>query len=151
MTIHIGFTGTRHGMTTAQRAHVVVLVDVHRGITTDLVAHHGDCVGADSQFHAIVRGCPGARIVLHPGPLSEHSAGCDGDERLPPAQPMRRNWAIVAASTIMIAAPLEHEPQRRGGTWATIRMAMKALRRDQLRALYVVGREGQLLEHGGWK
>lgn len=61
-----------------------------------------------------------------------------------------RNAAIVAAAQILIAAPLQDEPQRRGGTWATIGVARRALRDGKLRALYVVGRDGQMLDHSRW-
>jgi hypothetical protein len=150
---HMGFTGTRHGMSADQSNMVSFLVMTNK--PSDLrrvLAHHGDCVGADAEFHRIVRVAlrDAADIAIHPGPLGDLSAGCFGDFRHDRASHMKRNAAIVAISHIMIAAPFENEPQPRGGTWATIRMALNALRAGKLRALYVVGREGQLLEHEEW-
>lgn len=149
--IHIGFTGTRRGMTPAQ------VTSVERCIYTAagphglaIVAHHGDCIGADEQFHGLCRrNTRSVRIVIHP---STHSlrAFCAGDETLEPLPPLDRNAAIVAASQMMIAAPLQDDPQPRGGTWATIHMARQALRAGRLRELHVVGRSGELLDHGAW-
>lgn len=134
-------------MTPLQEAQVMYLIRSSRG-DMFFVAHHGDCVGADDQFHHLVRRFAAARIVVHPGPVGEMSAHCTGDERLDPMPHMKRNQAIVNASKVMICAPFEDTPQKRGGTWATIAMAQKALRRGLLNALHVVGRDGQLLALG---
>jgi hypothetical protein len=127
MTLHIGFTGTRRGMTTAQFAAIRELIgtpdfDYHDHWTI----HHGDCVGADAEFHALMTTMIGVRSVIHPGPIGEYSAGCVGDERREPWAHMRRNRAIVAAATVMIAAPAEMLPRKRGGTWATIGFTRRA-------------------------
>lgn len=143
MTTHIGFTGTRYGMSTEQRATVDELVSELFG---DVTAHHGMCVGADEEFHEIcrVRGC---RVIGHPGPDWPDGQWCAYTicgEVLDPLPHMKRNAAIVAASQIMIAAPLEDTERNRGGTWATYRMARKALDRGTLRTLYVAWRNGRL-------
>lgn len=143
MTLHVGFTGTRFGMTTEQFRAVRRLIP-----TGPFTAHHGDCVGADAEFHEICTGL--ATIEVHPGPISDLSAGCPGHVRHDPRSHMVRNAAIVAASQVMIAAPPQDDPQSRGGTWATIGMARRALRAGKLRELYVVGRGGQLLRHEEW-
>lgn len=142
--MHVGFTGTRLGMTTEQFEAVRSLV-LSIG---PLIAHHGDCVGADAEFHEICTGL--ATIEVHPGPIGDLSAGCRGHVRHDPQPHMKRNAAIVAVSQVMIAAPPVDEPQSRGGTWATIGMARRALRACMLRELYVVGRDGQLLNHEEW-
>ena len=144
MTLHIGFTGTRHGMTFMQDAAVLRLVDdLHA--EHDLTVHHGCCVGADADFHSMCRDLD-LVIVGHPGPdypTGELCArGLTFDALREPMPHMKRNAAIVAASQIMIAAPLEMAEQKRGGTWATIRMALKAIRSGTLRTLYIVGRDG---------
>lgn len=146
--LSLGFSGTRFGMSPAQHSAVWCLISTlyARG---PMVAHHGDCIGADAEFHAIVRFHLEARIVIHPGPEDDRArqAGCVGDERLPPDGHMRRNKAIVRASHILIGAPFEDVEQDRGGTWSTIRMGRAALRAGSLRELYVIGRAGQTLEH----
>jgi hypothetical protein len=138
-------------MTIAQRSMVRELT-VMAWSTSGLVAHHGDCVGADEEWHnSILRHfvLP-VTIETHPGPLGAWSAGCLGDVSHTPIPPMKRNAAIVAASQVMIAAPFDDDPQPRGGTWSTIGMARKALRAGKLQTLYVVGRAGQLLDQGAW-
>lgn len=164
--LHVGFTGTRHGMSEPQRRAVAdrltVLADIHR---VPIVAHHGCCVGADEEFHEICRQPDiRARIIGHPGPDWPDGELCARvlcDETRPPGAYMKRNAAIVTASRIMIAAPLQDDPIRGalgtgrraavwGGTWRTIGMARRALRAGKLRELYVVGRDGKLLDHGAW-
>lgn len=157
MTLHIGFTGTRVGMSPAQLRGVMdAILDRIGG---GFVAHHGDCVGADAEFHRLCRGqWPGpVRIVAHPGPPSGWSANCESDQRWVWKPYMVRNRDIVDMieadgpdSRLMIAAPLEREPQPRGGTWATIAMAREALRRGRLSELVVIGRDGELLDHTRW-
>lgn len=125
----LGFTGTRHGMTPQQRATVTAIVqEVAQG--GEFVAHHGDCVGADAEFHDLCRTEPCSMIVVHPGPLDDlpNQAGRVGDSRHEPLTHMRRNKNIVMTSTVMIAAPLERIEQAHGGTWRTIEMARKAKR-----------------------
>lgn len=152
--MHVGFTGTRRGMSPAQHARVTLEIDRLGDIDIGFATHHGLCVGADEEFHYIVRVLPRVRIVGHPGPDWPTGELCaritDCDEVLAPAPYMRRNAAIVAASQVMIAAPYEDVPQPRGGTWATIGMARRALRDGKLRELYVVGRSGELLDHTRW-
>jgi hypothetical protein len=125
---HIGFTGTRHGMTEPQRLsvmHVMGVLDDEANRDGDLVAaHHGDCTGADEQFHGVLREY-GYAAVGHP---STHNmrAFCQFDKEHERKLPLDRNAAIVSESDVMIACPYEPTEQQRGGTWATIRMARKA-------------------------
>lgn len=160
MTIQLGFTGTRYGMTEAQHTALLDLIDTllvrpEEQATLPCVAHHGLCVGGDEEFHAAIRPLPGSRIIGHPGPdwpngrWSARIADCD--EVREPEPYMCRNAAIVAASLVMIAAPYEDKPQQWGGTWSTVRMSMRALKRGKLRELYVIGRKGQLLDHEAWQ
>lgn len=162
--LHLGLTATRHGMSDRQWSTVHRLV-TRASAPHGLVAHHGECDGGDAQFHRMlveIRRAPDPwragpiRIVVHPGPVGgRHRGDCEidpklGDELLDHLPYMKRNAAIVAASQVMVAAPFEDEPQPRGGTWATIGMARRALRRGLLRGLHVVGRDGQLLDHARW-
>lgn len=148
--VSIGFTGTRRGMSPGQFHMVRELIHL-ASIDRPFRAHHGDCVGADLEFDDICGTfCGRGLVTVHPGPVGVLSAGCRGVERLKPMSHMKRNRAIVAASSVMIAAPFEPEPQPRGGTWSTIAMARSALKADELRELYVVGRDGSLLDHARW-
>jgi hypothetical protein len=76
-------------------------------------AHHGDCVGADTEFHNLIRLLyPQARIVGHPGfsesdPRRANNA-CDEirpvpeDGKLKP--PIRRNRNIVDEVDLMFVS-----------------------------------------------
>lgn len=156
--LHIEFTGTRRGMTQSQLDVVVRLVR-DSGAS---YAHHGCCVGADQQFHIVARAA-GIWIVGHPGPGWPNGPLCARvicDEVCESAPYGIRNRAIVDAASyseenlrshgVVIAAPYEDTPQPRGGTWSTILMALRALRAGKIKALHVVGRDGQLLDHTRW-
>lgn len=163
--LRIGFTGTCHGLSAPQLRTVADklqdIADIHR---VPIVAHHGCCVGADAEFHALCRERQ-FRIIGHPGPHWPWGDLCarqlDCDYFYGPRPYMDRNQMIINAVSldheddrsagIMIAAPYEMEMQPRGGTWSTVRMALKALRRGVLRELVVVGRDGQVLRHEEWR
>jgi hypothetical protein len=144
---NIGFTGTRHGMTHVQRRRVDI--ELERILSPDphVTGHHGDCVGADMQFHGIVRRYPWSYLVGHLPVNESDRAFCNFDEVRDPLPYMKRNAQIVAAANVMIGAPFEMEEQKRGGTWSTIRMARRALRhRDStLLELVVVLPDGTVM------
>jgi hypothetical protein len=127
MTVHITFTGPQAGMTLLQQKEVRRLLTV---ITDgDLVAHHGDCIGADDEFHSLAW-YHGTRIVIHPSNISGKRAFAN--MRLPsstviihePKPPLVRNHDMVDVSSVVIATPAGEEVMR-SGTWATIRYARK--------------------------
>ena len=149
MKLSIGFTGTRYGMAPGQRQALLDLIDqllVFPPYTTfPCEVHHGMCVGADEDFHRIMREIPGAHIVGHPGPTwpdGKWSADVLCDETVERRPYMRRNADIVAAAHVMIATPFGDEPQASGWTWSTIRMALRSVK---LNKLYVIGRDGKML------
>lgn len=119
----VGFTGTQVGMTDAQVRALSEWID-----TSDIAeVHHGDCVGADQQFHEIVRLLkPDAKIHIHPPTNSSKRAFCSGDVLDPPRDYLDRNQDIVDACDTLLATPKEMTEQLRSGTWATIRRARKA-------------------------
>ena len=121
---HIGFTGTRHGMTREQALAVVIVAASYVKQGERWTAHHGDCIGADEGFHDLAHNV-GATIVGHP---STHNlrAYREFDVEHDRKAPMVRNADIVRESDVMIACPYEATEQPRGGTWATIRMARMA-------------------------
>lgn len=120
----IGFTGTRHGMTKSQNDQVKLLVaELAAPPSRCREAHHGDCIGADEEFHAIARRVVGIRIVAHPGNVPAMRAFCRADEVRDPKPFMDRNHDIVTACHVLLATPHEMHEQPRGGTWSTIRMA----------------------------
>lgn len=138
MVRHIGFTGTRYGMTNAQRRVVdFTLADIIGGdVKLRVVAHHGDCVGADAKFHELARQY-GCAVCIHPPTDTTRAANIpecvnlDGTRvvRLAPLPYMARNREIVDASDFVIATPAEMVEQERGGTWSTICYARRAGKR----------------------
>lgn len=88
----VGFSGTRFGMTDYQKRNVKELL-------LELLpeeVHHGDCVGADSEFHDIVREVlPNCRIVIRPGPDGPNRAWRDGDLLVPEKKRSLRGIEIL--------------------------------------------------------
>lgn len=126
----IGFTGTRLGMTPEQRQTVKELISVihfaAKGAgTSQTVGLHGDCIGADADFHKI---CVEQEIPVECRPCTFDSlrAKTGAKERAAPTTPMVRNRAIVDDAFVMFACPPNDIPIRKGsGTWATIRYTKK--------------------------
>ncbi len=125
----VGFTGTQNGMTKSQ-AHELIeyLLELHA--MNDLCEfHHGDCIGADSHFHAIMmkflkhEACN--LIYIHPPEDESKRAWCYSKHILIPKPYIERNHDIVDAVDILIAAPKERYEVLRSGTWATVRYARK--------------------------
>jgi hypothetical protein len=126
--IHVGFTGTRHGMTPQQLAALDAIL-VCLGGFGRLTFRHGDCVGGDEEAHRAARR-RGARVEVHPGRgmTSSHlmpdlRAWCEGDVVHPVLTFFHRNRRIVDLSDVVVAAPRETIKQYRGGTWYTISYA----------------------------
>lgn len=125
----LGFSGTRFGMTDLQVFHVKKLLldlsEIAPLLDEVFEVHHGDCVGADAQFHHMAKSV-GARVVIHPPTDDRHRAFCEGDEMRDPYPHLIRNDNIVRESEFMITAPPTVLEQVRGGTWSTNRKAAAA-------------------------
>ncbi len=122
--MNVGFTGTRDGMTPAQKETFKTILEELEDLST---LNHGDCVGADEQAHKIARKL-GWFVTIHPPVKSEKRAFCkleNGVSALPPAPYLVRNQNIVDHSSMLVAVPKEDEEVMRSGTWATIRYARK--------------------------
>lgn len=135
MSVHIGFTGTRDGMTPAQQSRAGLLL-LELG-ATDL--HHGDCCGADDHIDQIGREL-GLMIHLHPPIDPTRRAWCNFQDMCmvyAPKRYLERNQDIVNAVSAMIATPKEMTETLRSGTWSTIRYC-----RRQGKPLYVVWPDG---------
>lgn len=128
-TLRLGFTGTQQGMNARQRAHLVAHLKRWSKKYTHLEIHHGDCIGADAQFHELcLEHWPGeVQVVLHPPTSSAKRAFCTspGQLEMPKKDYLKRNHEIVAAVDGMLAAPKEENEQLRSGTWATVRHSRK--------------------------
>ena len=122
----VAFTGTRDGMSPAQRTLVEkLLVEIAPSSVV-----HGDCVGADADFHDIAKGL-GLTVYVYPGSIDEQRAHCEGAVAVSePMWPTDRNPLIVEAAEVLIACPSGRKELRRGsGTWATVRHARRIGRR----------------------
>src|SRR6185369_15902528 len=95
----IGFTGTRHGMSQIQK-------DIVRKLLQDFAGsfHHGDCVGADAEAHAIAKEL-NYMIAIHPPINPRWRAFCQGDFMYPPKDYIPRNHDIVQSCQYLIATP----------------------------------------------
>lgn len=84
--------------------------------------HHGDCVGADAEAHAIALGK--VPITIWPPANESQRAFCKGAATTKPADDyLVRNRKIVQATERLIAAPKGFKEELRSGTWAAIRHA----------------------------
>jgi len=114
----IGFTGTREGMTDAQKECL------SKGLAVGDHFHHGACIGADAEAHTIAKDL-GLYIVVHL-PLSDKKMiECIGDECRIPTDYLTRDHNIVDETEILYACPKGKKELLRSGTWATIRYAVK--------------------------
>jgi len=124
--IHIGFTGTRKGMTQSQLNRVDDFLDNMDDVGSGSYrwAHHGDCIGADAEFHVLAKES-GYRVYGHPPIKDDLRAFCDFDIAMLPYPYLKRNRDIVDNSDVLIVVPEQTEEQPKGGTWSTYRYAKK--------------------------
>jgi predicted Rossmann fold nucleotide-binding protein DprA/Smf involved in DNA uptake len=115
----VGFSGTRKGMSAAQKDALEELLYSMDTVTT---IHHGDCVGADLEAHDLAVEY-GYRTVAHPPENESLRAFVDADAKMLPLPYLERDRAIVDATDMLIATP-EHAIPDNGGTWYTIRYAL---------------------------
>lgn len=121
----IGFTGTREGMSKSQKKlfkESILIINEKERIDE---FHHGDCIGADSEAHDLIREhLPDVKIVVHPPKESTLRAFRLGIIRTPKPY-LDRNKDIVNEIDLLIASPKELDEVKRSGTWSTIRYAKK--------------------------
>jgi hypothetical protein len=132
----LGFTGTQAGMTPAQKESVILFLE---GFAPQAV-HHGDCIGADAEFHHFALNViAGVSVHIHPPKISSKRAFCKGGHFTYPTKDyLVRNVDIVEQSQELLATPKEFMEEQRSGTWYTIRQARK--RRKAVNIIYPDGR-----------
>lgn len=140
----IGFSGSREGMSTRQ----LEVVERFLAMSEFKEVHHGDCTGADEQFHMIVdakiqEGGGQIRIVIHPPDDPSYRAFCLSSAMLPQQPYLVRNETIVKQSQVLLAAPSTSKDEPRSGTWHTIRYARKMKRK-----IYIVMPDGVIRKEG---
>lgn len=133
----VGFTGTQLGMSSAQIGAVDMLL--FDKLST-WQARHGDCIGADADFHRLSR-LNALRIHGHPPINPSKRAYCDFDSISEEKEYIERNHDIVNASDWMIACPAGFKEELRSGTWSTIRYARNVERNG-----YIVWPDGKVTD-----
>lgn len=116
---HVGFTGTRAGMTPVQIERVAALLRSMKGHGW---LHHGDCVGSDAEAHDLAVKC-GLKTAIHPPLVAQARAFRAGDVIHPPLDYLVRNRMIVNATRGLLATPGGMREEQRSGTWSAIRYA----------------------------
>jgi hypothetical protein len=124
--IHIGFTGTQHGMSEAQKLQLYFFLQSQLQSKPPLVFHHGLCIGADAEAAEMAMDL-GYWVVAHPGNNpSKQSKERLYDELRSPLPNLERNLVIVKLSNLLISAPQQNKEIQRSGTWSTVRRARDA-------------------------
>ncbi len=121
-----GFTGTRTGLNKNQIKSIKELLNKNISDGYNICVHHGDCIGADKEFHDLVRDISKEiKIIIHPPNNNILRAYCKSEfiEKTKPY--LERNKNIVIVADTLIACPYSNEEQIRSGTWSTIRYAKK--------------------------
>lgn len=140
----VGFTGTREGMSEAQRASAAEFMSnmVRESAEAEMGIEglHGDCVGADADFHQICRDA-GLHVSQRPCNLTSMRAYTDAAEIASIMAPMKRNQMIVDDCDVLVACPPPEAEVKRSGTWATIRMG----RRDN-KQVVIIYPDGSIVE-----
>jgi hypothetical protein len=146
----IGFTGTRIGMTSAQKQRVISFLSriKHEFPNHEWWGHHGDCIGADEDFHNLLRKAD-FKIYGHPPGNPKLRAFLTFDDCDKPEIYRIRNHNIVRESRILIATPrLPEQDSSQGysGTWATVRYA-----RQRKKPYIVIMPDGERQGGNGYK
>lgn len=148
ITMDIGFTGTRNGMTLRQMETFGRLLKTLATEFPGFRFHHGDCKGADKEA-AEIASALGCYVICHP-PIDEtHRAftKCNREYREPKTH-FARNRNIVNESRFIIGTPPyfgDITKDTRGGTAYTVMYA----RQKKKTALVIVpdgAVDGQLTE-----
>jgi len=116
-------------MTDAQKHAVVVFI-----LTNDpSEARHGDCIGADTDFHIILqRYFKTVPIIIHPSNLKTRAWNSGAIKVHDPKDPLDRDHDIADASDIMIATPKGFAEERRSGTWTTVRYSKRTNKKTMI-------------------
>lgn len=138
----LGFTGTQIGMTPEQRDSVILFLEGSAPVSV----HHGDCIGADADFHDLVqRYLPEANIHIHPPKNPTKRAFCKGGQYVHPIKDyLDRNIDIVNESDELLAIPKDFEEEQRSGTWFTVRQARK-----RGKVIHIIYPDGKMVREEG--
>ena len=133
---HLGFSGTRHGMSQKQKEEFCSFIMKY----PPAFFHHGLCVGADKEAHNLIRSViPECCIVGHP-PVDKSLMATDVkcDIHREPKAYLVRNHDIVDESSKFVATPNGALEIMQSGTWATIRYARKMWSKHKIETIAVI-------------
>ena len=116
-----GFTGTRHLISSPQRAVLMSFLIARRPGRV----HYGDCTGADYEMFLMSHAL-GIKTVSHPPENDLYRMFTLADEVRDPKPYLERNRDIVDSSDYLVACPREDREVSRSGTWMTVRYARSA-------------------------
>lgn len=116
----LGMTGNRNGMNENTKNKLIEFIKNNK---IDEV-HHGDCVGADKNFHDICSS-NNIKIIIHPPINNKLRAFSKSDNILQPVGYLQRNKNIVDSTDMLIGFPNDKQETLHSGTWSTIRYARK--------------------------
>lgn len=119
--IIVGFTGTQRGMTDRQRGALRQLLERLQPAQF----HHGDCIGADAQAHAMAVSANVPVYVHPPTDIRKRAFTTDATSSFPARPYLERNHNIVDSVDVLVATPAQADEVLRSGTWSTIRYARK--------------------------
>jgi hypothetical protein len=123
--IHLGFTGTRIGMSLKQKERLIEVFENWIKCPVEIHWHHGACEGADIESDVIARN-HGCIMHIHPSNHKLTRIHCEepGDTVYREKPPLVRDHDIVEAIEVLYAAPKDEKKEvQRSGTWATVRYA----------------------------
>lgn len=144
--MNVSITATSSGLTLQQHTQFVDLVFALDEPIDEL--HHGDCQGGDREIDELVaRQGMCSLIIVHPasGSAARKRAFCHvrnwpyPREVRPDRPPIERNHEMVDSTELTVALPSSYIEQRRSGTWATIRYAIRS--GQHLCVIYPDGKE----------
>jgi hypothetical protein len=119
---YVSFTGTSRGMNKIQFAKVSEFL--FNNVDRFDLAIHGDCIGADAEFHTICK-VLNVPIDIHPCDITHFRAFCEGFRVFPIDKPLTRNKTMIDKADLTLATPFENQEVLRSGTWSSIRYAKK--------------------------
>lgn len=132
--MHVGFTGSRVGMSEIQKSILSKLLDE---LKPEKI-HLGDCIGSDTEAYHIAKD-RGMYTIGHVPENTRFASNLTYDERRQPSDYLTRNRQIVDQSTILIATP-DRDEEIRSGTWYTIRYAEKMRKK-----IYIIKKNGIII------
>lgn len=148
MTIEIGFTGSQKGTTSKQQTALRDLfMQAAEYGEYDTIFHHGDCVGADDDAAHLAYALG---FELHAWPQNTNPRTRANTKKQFPSTtvhrarpPLERNKVIAERVDVLVACPSGPE-ERRSGTWATIRYALKLWEDHRELTVHIVWPDGRV-------